>query len=205
MRSHRVAVLATAVAALLVSACGGGGGGGAQGAYNDADVAFLSGMVPHHEQAVEMAELVADRSERPELEELASTITETQAAEITTMKDMLAAAGAEPAAGGHGDSHGDDSHGDDSHDGETAKGDMAMEGMAGSAELDELRSLSGDAFDQKFLELMTAHHEGAVKAAEQVKAEGENPEVAALAEDIAAAQRAEIEQMTAWQREWAGA
>ncbi len=189
MRSHRFAVLTTVVAALLVSACGGGPAASG-GAYNEADVAFLSDMVPHHEQAVEMAALVADRSERPELEELAATITETQAAEIATMKGMLSAAGGE-AAGGHGDSHGD------SHDDE-----MAMEGMAGSAELDELRSLSGNAFDLRFLELMTAHHEGAVKAAEQVQADGKNPDVAALAEEIAAAQRAEIEQMTAWQGEW---
>jgi uncharacterized protein (DUF305 family) len=165
---------------------------------NDADLAFLRGMVPHHAQAVEMAEMVEGRTAHPdELGGLAEEIIATQQSEIDLMNDLLARAGEEPVDGGDMSMDGMD-HGDDME-----MGGMEMGGMMTADDMTTLEGLEGDAFDQLFLEMMIAHHVGAIEAAERVLAEGESAEVSDLADDVIEAQRAEIEQMEAWQSEWA--
>jgi uncharacterized protein (DUF305 family) len=72
-----------------------------------------------------------------------------------------------------------------------------MSGMLTVEELDALAELRGAEFDRAWLEAMIAHHEGAVDMAEDVLADGENPEVRDLAERIVAAQAAEIAEMRA--------
>ena len=171
---------------------------GANAAFTDTDVAFLQGMVPHHAQAVEMAALVADRTAHPdELGPLAEEITATQQEEIDTMNGLLEQAGEDPVDASMGDMDmGDHSDMD--------MGGMQMSGMMSAEDLTALADADGDTFDGLFLEMMIAHHEGAIEAAQQVlDQEDGNSEVAALAEAIIAAQEAEIEQMTAWQEEWA--
>jgi uncharacterized protein (DUF305 family) len=59
------------------------------------------------------------------------------------------------------------------------------------------RSVSGPDFDQMWLTMMIAHHEGAITQAETVKTDGSNVEVLALADQIISAQRAEITEMAA--------
>ena len=80
------------VAVVLLAACGDPASTstatGAQAAFNDADVRFLLAMIPHHQQAIDAAKLVAGRTDRAQLVTLADTIT-TQAAEIQTMKGWL--------------------------------------------------------------------------------------------------------------------
>jgi uncharacterized protein (DUF305 family) len=70
-------------------------------------------------------------------------------------------------------------------------GDM---GMMDEAEMEELRDLQGDEFDRRFMEAMIVHHEGAIDMAERALGEGQDAEVAGLAEAVIAAQEAEIDQ-----------
>lgn len=157
-----------------------------EGEANEADIEFVQGMIPHHEGAIEMAELVEDRTDRQELIDLADEIIEVQDEEISQLRGMLDRMGADEMAM-------DDDMGDMDH------GDM---GMMDEAEMEELRGLEGDEFDRRFMEAMIVHHEGAIDMAERVLAEGEDEEVAALAQDVIDAQEAEIEQMERWLDEW---
>lgn len=186
--SLQLAVLASVVV-LTLAACGSDRSSAGNTAFNDADVEFLQGMVPHHSQAVAMAELVPDRTDRPELNELAETIISTQNEEIEQMNTLLSDAGAEPVEGGM------------DHGGMT-EGGMTMSGMMDDQQMQDLESAEGQDFELMFLDMMTAHHQGAIEAAEQVLDAGENPEVADLAEQIIEAQQAEIEQMATWKEQW---
>jgi uncharacterized protein (DUF305 family) len=158
----------------------------AEGEANEADVKFVQGMIPHHEGAIEMAELVEGRTDRQELLDLADEIIEVQDEEIALLRGMLDRMGADEMAM-------DDDMGDMDH------GDM---GMMDEAELEELRELEGDEFDRRFMQAMIVHHEGAIDMAERVLAEGQDDEVAGLAQLVIDAQQREIEQMQRWLEEW---
>lgn len=152
-------------------------------AHNEADVTFLQDMIPHHVQAIEMARLTGERAAHDELKQLADTIIADQAREIDTMKGLLTAAEA-PAPGDDKQGHG------------------GMVGMASDSEMVRLRSLKGEKYDQRFIEMMTSHHSGAIDMSEQVLQRGKNPQVADLARKVIEAQKAEIEQMAAWEKAW---
>jgi uncharacterized protein (DUF305 family) len=197
---HRTRIALTALLsalALLAVACNGAADAPStdetpatdateEAAYNEADIEFLQGMIPHHEEAVEMARPVPDRTDRPELNQLAGDIIALQEAEIAQMEQMLADADADAGAeeAGHG------GHGD-------------MPGMMGEEEMERLAVLEGVEFDLAFIDMMIAHHEGAITSAEQVIQGGQNPQARQLAEAIIAEQRAEIDQMTTWREQWA--
>ncbi|MGE0138343.1 MAG: DUF305 domain-containing protein [Ilumatobacteraceae bacterium] len=157
---------------------------GEQGAVvlNDADVEFAQGMIAHHEQAIEMSEIALDpnRSAGPEVIDLATRIQAAQEPEIEQMTAWLTAAG-EPLTM-------DMSEGHDMSD---------MEGMMTAEQMDALAAATGADFDQMWLEMMIAHHEGAISQSETVKANGSNPDVLALADQIITAQQAEIAEMQA--------
>ena len=191
-RSRRWLLAVVAAAALLATGCGGedpaldpqSTAGASDTGLNDADVTFLQGMIPHHEQATEMAELVADRSDRDELRQFADKIIADQSAEIQQMESLLEAGG-EEAGAGHG-------------------GMGGMSGQMEESEMAELEAMEGAEFDLMFLDMMTRHHEGAIEMAEQVIDDGENADVKQLANGIIEAQRAEIEQMASWREDWSG-
>ncbi|HVL97707.1 MAG TPA: DUF305 domain-containing protein [Egibacteraceae bacterium] len=201
MERFRVLPLLLCALALLAAACNGGADvttgdeePGTHAGYNDADITFLQQMIPHHEQAVEMAELVPDRTERTELIQLAEDIVASQQAEIAEMERMLAEAGASDEREGHDMEEMDDTG--------TMEDMEGMEGMMREEDMTRLAGLQGTEFDLLFLDMMVAHHEGAIVAAERVIEGGENPGVGQLAEGIIAEQQAEIDQMTAWRGEW---
>lgn len=152
------------------------------GSFDDADIQFLHGMIPHHEDAISMAELVEGRTERPELLRLSEAVIASQEPEVEQMELLLEEAG-EPSDGADG-----------GHD---------MSEMMGEADMGALEGLTGVEFDLAFIDAMTVHHEGAITDAEEVLESGENPQVRALAEEIIAAQQAEIDQMAAWKAAWA--
>lgn len=140
--------------------------------FNEADVTFAQMMIPHHEQAVEMARLAQEHAADPQIKELADQILSSQSEEIETMTAMLEEWGAPVEVEGHGD--------------------MDMGGMASEDQMAELEAARGAEFDRLFVELMIAHHQGAVDMAETELAEGRNPEALALAEQVVEMQTVEI-------------
>lgn len=70
-----------------------------------------------------------------------------------------------------------------------------MPGMMTEQEMTALRSLTGAAFDRRWLQMMTSHHQGAIVMAQTELSQGVNPQAKQLATGIIAAQQAEIEQM----------
>lgn len=142
--------------------------------HNEADVTFAQDMIPHHEQAVEMAE-IGSKSDNVAIRDLAGQIERQQEPEIEKMENLLQEWGESMGMGEH---------------------HMAsMPGMMSEGELDALKSASGTSLDRMFLTMMVEHHEGAVKMAEVETSEGESQDAIALAEDIAEAQRSEVEEM----------
>jgi uncharacterized protein (DUF305 family) len=201
--ARRAALAATAVAsALVLAACGGGGDGGgadrpdaasgaekSRTAHNAQDVSFAQGMIPHHQQALEMAEVAADRASSAQVKDLAARIEKAQDPEIRTMSGWLKAWGVDvPSA-----APGMDPSGNSGHSGHSGMAGMA--GMMDEEDMDKLSKASGKAFDTLFLTLMVEHHEGAVEMAETEKAKGAYGPATELAGDVVTAQTAEIEEM----------
>lgn len=150
--------------------------------HNDADVAFARQMIPHHEQAVEMAELVDGRTSEPTVVDLAHRIREAQAPEIHTMTAWLTSWGA-PLTSGTTTMPGMD------HSGHDMPGGMTDEQMA------TLRAAKDVEFDRQWLTMMIVHHQGAVEMAKTELAAGDNTDAKALAQKIIDAQESEIREM----------
>ncbi|MFJ9349222.1 DUF305 domain-containing protein [Streptomyces sp. NPDC101237] len=178
----------TAIAALALTACGGGDGdaaphgGPAAGAHNAQDVTFAQRMIPHHRQALEMAELAVGRASSARVKDLAARIEKAQDPEIGTLSGWLRAWGEDvPMAGmDHG-----------GHAGTTG----AMTGMTDDADMTALRKAEGPDFDTKFLTMMAEHHRGAVEMAATERAAGAYRPATELARAIATGQNAEIKEM----------
>ncbi|NJC22673.1 uncharacterized protein (DUF305 family) [Arthrobacter pigmenti] len=149
--------------------------------HNDADVMFAQMMIPHHQQAVEMSEIIlAKENINPEVTELATQIKDAQGPEIETMTGWLEAWG-EPVGGM------------ESHDMGSMGG--GMDGMMSEDQMAGLEAAEGEEAARMFLEFMTEHHNGAVDMAQEEIDDGENPEAIALAETIVETQQAEIQEM----------
>ena len=186
-----IALVAAVTTALLVSSCTSpsstssdghtdhthGSESSAAAPNNAADVTFVSGMIPHHEQAVEMSALVPQRSTNPEVIKLAADISAAQEPEIQTMKGFLAQWNAGEGTGHEGHDMG------------------AMTGMVDDGSMAKLETLKGADFDKLWLTSMIGHHEGAVTMAKTEIADGANADAKALADHIVTAQEAEIAQM----------
>jgi len=146
----------------------------AVGPHNDADVMFAAMMIPHHQQAIEMADLVlAKDGINTEVTDLATQIKAAQGAEITQMSGWLAGWGENPSPSMPMDH------------------DMGG-GMMSQADMDELEKATGDEAARLFLAGMIEHHNGAIAMAQQEIANGQNPDAKQLAQDIIDAQQAEI-------------
>ena len=146
---------------------------------NDADVMFAQMMIPHHEQAIEMSDIVlANPDVMPEVADLAQQIKDAQEPEIQTLTGWLTQWGEDPAEGGM-------DHGDMGHD----------SGMMTEEDLANLEAASGQEVNRLFLEQMIMHHEGAVAMAQDQIDNGQNPDAITLAEDIIATQEEEIATM----------
>jgi len=153
----------------------------AVGEGSDADISFAQLMIPHHQQAVEMADLALARQTSPEVKTLAEQIKGAQDPEISMMSGWLQAWGAPMEMG--------DDHG--SHE----MGGMTMSGMMTDEDMQALNDATGADFDQMWLQMMIAHHQGAISMADQVKAESSNADVTALADAVIAGQTTEIDTM----------
>lgn len=145
--------------------------------FNDADVEFASGMVPHHQQAVTMSQMALDQG-GPKVAALAERIQAAQGPEIETMTQWLDEWGAEAPM-----------------DMESGDMDMDMEGMMSAADMQALMQAQGQEFDTMWLEMMIEHHEGAITMAQTQEQDGTNPDAVELAATIEQAQAAEISEM----------
>ena len=181
--------------------------------HNSADVAFVTGMIPHHEQAVEMSDLilaqpVSAAGSNAEVRALAQQIADAQAPEVELMEtwlkdwgmgsDTVTDDGGMNMGGGEKDGHDMAGHGSGS--GEMNGGEMddgEMNGMMTESQMNELSQATGAELDQLYLELMIAHHEGAIEMAQTELKGGRNPAALKLAQGIIDTQQAEIEQMQA--------
>lgn len=181
----------SAAALLALAGCGNSDSTSSGANYNDADVTFAQQMIPHHEQAVEMAKLAAGRAKSQEVKDLAAAIEAAQGPEIATMSAWLKAWGQETSgAGMDGMDHGGMDHGGmDGMDGESSG---QMQGMMSDSEMSELEASSGADFDTRFLTMMIAHHEGAIAMAKVEQADGRNSDAKELAGIIIEAQTREI-------------
>ena len=150
------------------------------GEPNEVDVMFAQGMIPHHEQAIEMAEIALDPAvgASAEVTDLATRIRGAQDPEIETMRGWLTAWGESEM---EMDSEDHAAHG--------------MEGMMSADEMAELEQLEGAEFDRAWMEMMIRHHEGAIAMAKTEQEDGSLDDVKALADTIIAAQQKEIDEM----------
>ena len=199
--SLRLLVVPVAVVALALTACGSddtstdtpAAGEQADSNFNDADVVFAQSMIPHHEQAVDMAELAlaADAAASVEIVALATAIQGAQGPEIVLMQSLLQSWDQPTEMSGM---EGMEGMGSDEMDGMDHGG---MEGMMSAEEMAALETLTGADFDRAWAEMMIRHHEGAISMAQTVLDSGTNPDVQLLADQIVSAQQAEIEQMRA--------
>lgn len=190
MKKTLAAIALLATAGLTLTACGGDNddgdtGAGSASAFNDADITFAQQMIPHHEQAIEMAQMAQGRASSDEVLQLAETIEAAQGPEIDTLQSWLETWGEDESSGDMGGMDHGDMGGDSG----------AMAGMMDQDEMDDLMAASGPDWDRMFLEMMIEHHEGAIEMAEVEVDQGENPDAVALAEKIISDQQTEIATM----------
>lgn len=177
----------TLTALLALAGCASTGGGGMDNMpgmesstsdethVNNADIMFTTMMIPHHEQAVEMSDmLLAKDGIAPDVIAIAEQIKAAQAPEIELMESWLDDWGA-----GMGD-----------------MGDMG-DGMMSDTDMQALEDATGGAASRLFLQQMIEHHEGAIEMAQSEIDNGANPDVLALARQIIDTQTTEIATMKA--------
>lgn len=146
-----------------------------QDSHNQADVDFAQGMIPHHEQAVEMSDILLAKPDiDPRVAQLAEEIKAAQGPEVEQMQGWLRQWDV-PAASDH---------------------DMAgMHGMMSEQDITELREAQGTEASRLFLTQMIEHHEGAVMMAQAEIDSGQFSDAVALARDIITTQEREIDHM----------
>jgi uncharacterized protein (DUF305 family) len=205
MRTRPIAVTITALAlAGLLAACAGastvsstGSSSGAGVAASTgsttgstADISFAQLMLPHHAQAIMMSDLAATNAASQEVKALAAQISAAQGPEMSTMTGWLAAwgvsedmTGMDASAPANGDMDGMD------------MGGLTSSGMMSQADMGKLAKAKGVEFDRMYLQMMIAHHQGAVTMAQQVLDTTSNPQVRQLAQAIVDGQTKEIDTM----------
>ena len=153
-----------------------------------ADVKFMQGMIGHHQQALEMTELLRARSNSDDMKKLALRIDVSQADEIKMMQRWLQVRGQEIPS----------PHAMHMH------GATLMPGMLTAEEMARLADAKGAEFDRLFLEGMIKHHGGAlvmVKDLFSTPGAAQESDIFAFASDVDADQRMEIDRMGAMLKE----
>ena len=171
----------------------------AKASYTNADVAFMQGMIVHHQQAVEMSELVASRTNNEDVVTISGRILSSQADEIEFMNEWLSARGEKTVMVGMDHSAMDHSSMDHSdHMMGHSIGHSQMAGMASAADMAKLATLQGTEFDRMFLTLMIAHHKGAITMVENLldkPGSASDQVIFQFVSDIESDQTSEIDQM----------
>lgn len=153
-----------------------------------ADVAFMQGMIMHHEQAVEMTALIPSHTDNKEVRLLGARISHSQSDEIDFMRRWLIARG-EPTTmpmANMSDMGGMD---------HMEHAMPLMPGMLTPAQMEALRNARGAQFDYLFLTGMIQHHGGALTMVKDLfnsAGAGQDAELFTFATDVDSGQRAEI-------------
>lgn len=142
--------------------------------YNSLDVWWARMMIPHHQQALEMAALAPDRADRPQIKAVADRILAAQKPEVEFFRTWLRTRGLAETPDEAGHDH------------------TAMRGMQPPEAMRGIATLQGDRFDKVFVDMMVAHHEGAVAMCTDLLKVGKDQRLTELATNIAAEQQAEI-------------
>ena len=184
LKRRRLSLLAAALLSLTLvltlAACGddggsvGDAGGQSEPAGNGTDVAFVDGMVPHHESAIEMAQMAQESAKTAYVKSLADDIVKSQGAEISEMnriKGTLAG---------------------------VQKTDMGISMKDMGMDMDDSMLEDATPFDRMFVDMMIPHHQGAIRMARVELAKGENPELRDVANAVVEAQTREINEMNAF-------
>ncbi|MGZ8177957.1 DUF305 domain-containing protein [Williamsia sp. SKLECPSW1] len=200
-RVRRAALAVTALAAgatIALTACGtsssdtsapaaSSSASASAGSHNAADAMFVQMMIPHHEQAIQMSDMLLAKSGiDPRVVSLAQEIKAAQGPEITTMKRWASSWGVS-ADGGMSMDHGSMDHGT------MDKGSMS--GMMSADDMDALRSAQGADAAKLFLDQMIQHHSGAITMGQNAIRAGKNADAKQLAQSIVTTQQREIATM----------
>jgi len=182
---------AGAMAAEPIATPPAGNAGAVAPLYTQDDLLFLSHMIVHHEQALELAALVPSRTHREEFVRFARYVDGGQRAEIEQMKSLLSLAADRGMPIPH-------------HE---MTGDPPMHGMLSKAQMAQIAAASGAEFERLWLQGMIYHHEGAMdmgRAQQQREYEsGRQPYgIDVLVDDILVVQRGEITKMKNWLVQW---
>jgi uncharacterized protein (DUF305 family) len=145
--------------------------------YNLLDAWFVQMMIPHHQQALELAALAPGRAADPRIRAVAERITVAQGPEMAVLRSWLRQRGLTESGPDHDHDHGPAS------------------GMHPPEAIRALAATSGAAFDRSFVDLMSAHHRGAIQMCTRVLAGGAAADIQRLATNIAADQQIEISRM----------
>ncbi len=150
------------------------------------DLQFIDTMSAHHQSAIDMARPAETKAQHAELKELARNIVRDQEREIAQMRGWR----------------------EQWYAGKPQAMNMEMPGMMDAMkgmDMKGLNAATGNAFDLMFIDMMTAHHQGAVTMAREALTRAEHPEIKRLAQAIIDAQEKEIAQMKKWKAAWSGA
>ncbi len=151
------------------------------------DSMFIEEMIPHHDDAIAMAELALTQAEHPEIKQLARDVIRTQSAENAQMRDWYEEwYGESVPADGSGSSG------------------MMGGGMMGGNFGDLTALEEAEQFDQAFIEQMIPHHQMGIMMARMVDNSSSRAEIQGLAESIIRTQSEEIDRMQQWYQEWYG-
>lgn len=152
---------------------------------DDYDRMFIANMIEHHKGAVDMAKLAQTNAKHQELKDMANDIITAQTKEITDMETWQK------------------DWGYPSSSGEMMMDHSAMGMMADMGQMtEELKGLTGDAFDKAFLSSMIEHHQSAINMAFPGQTNAKHDEIKQLTKAIVDAQSSEISQMKQWQKDW---
>ena len=148
------------------------------GEYSDRR--FIDAMVPHHQGAIEMAEVALKNAGHEEIIDLSRNIISSQQAEIEELKSIK----------------------QEEFGTSNVPMDMSQEQMRGMGMMDLQEMANREPFDKAFIDAMIPHHQSAIEMAQLALEESDNPQIKELAENIVSAQQEEIDQMLQWRQQW---
>jgi uncharacterized protein (DUF305 family) len=150
------------------------------------DQGFIEMMIPHHQDAIDMAGMALKKAQHPELKQLAQNIIRDQEREIKEMQTWYKKWFGQAVPP------------------QSSQGMMGMHQSHGMMAMDLEALATAQNFDREFIRQMIPHHQMAVMMASNLKTNTDRPKMDKLADDIIRSQSAEIKQMKQWYKAWYG-